>query len=851
MEAVMSVGLRLPLPAALALLIGIPALAQSPVLQRLHRAIPTDGLVIPPFAVGDVDGDGAVDLVLGSASPWATGKVLRNDGTGAFRGIPGALSSSAWSLAVALGDVDQDGDLDLVEARDGQDSLFLNDGTGRFYDASYRLPLVSDYTVDVHFLDVEGDGDVDILLGRYDGKSRLLLNDGGGAFTDAPGGIIDDSGPTGVLAVGDVDGDLDADVLIGSYNESGAYPPRLALNQGGTFVEVPFPSTLAKGDGAVVLFDVDQDQDLDAVIGLASGSELMLNNGAGVFASAGGLPAPPGIGSFDVVVSFAAADVDGDGDLDLVAGWALGIASSVLYVNDGSGGFTLGAGLPAEAIPTGFVALADVDLDQDPDLIQGHTLALNDGAGAFQSTDELAGDHPALAGAFRIALADADGDGDRDVFAAPGGVFLNERGTLVPSATAPAFTGSIIAVGDLDGDGDVDALDGTFGGAPFGLFLGDGIGGFVDATASLPATGFLKLTDIDLGDLDGDGDLDALGAAWTGGVLLRNTGGAVFVDDSAALPVLGYEIDQMLFDVDNDGDLDLLRGTQHALYRNVGGQLVPDAGALPSPGEAPATVAAGDVDGDGDVDLAWGYGGLAHDRLYANTGGGSFVDATPYGLLPVAEPTTRLLLVDLDGDGALDLYQAHAPGCVPFVDPIWGPYCATVTGGSDRVYRNLGGGQFQLATGMLATHDGATHDVAADDLDGDGDVDVLAAGGGLYAGGGGFLRNTTRQIAWRAVPRIGKPLAMDVYGSPFAPWFLAASVHPASVPLGAFGLLGIDPTTLIVTVAGAFDIDGRATAGFAVPATPPLIGASAYWQGLVGSPLLRFTNVERTTFTDL
>jgi hypothetical protein len=188
---------------------------------------------------------------------------------------------------------------------------------------------------------------------------------------------------------------------------------------------------------------------------------------------------------------------------------------------------------------------------------------------------------------------------------------------------------------------------------------------------------------------------------------------------------------------------------------------------------------------------------------------------------------------------------------VPYVDPILGPYCATVTGGADRVFLNVGSGQFLLAKGMVGAHDGASHDVAVDDLDGDGDADVLLAGGGQHSGAGGLLRNTARQVAWRAVPRIGKPLAMDVYGSPFAPWFLAASVHPASVPLGAFGTLGIDPTTLIVTVAGAFDIDGRATAGFAVPATPPLVGASAYWQGLVSSPQLRFTNVERTTFTDL
>jgi len=832
--------------------------AQQFVLQRLHRAIPSESDQSTPFAIGDVDGDGAVDLFTRTSEPWTESRVLLGDGSGVFRELPGAFPGGASSSVFtsggfALGDLDQDGDLDLVEFFEGGAGLHLNDGSGRFFAVSHQLPPIAGYPVAARFLDAEGDGDVDVLLARSDAASLLLLNDGAATFTTAPAGVIDDSGPTIDVEIGDVDGDGDDDVVFGFYDPLGASPPRLARNQGGTFVEAPFPSLLGgDNEGQIELFDVDQDQDLDVIVASGAGPEWMRNDGAGGFSSAGFLPAPVSGGGNVDLYNLLSGDVDGDGDVDLVAGVFNAAITTVTYVNDGSGGFTLGAGIPEDAVGA-FSALADVDGDQDLDAVwRSDLLFLNDGQGGFADADALSGDATATEGASSIALADADGDGDRDLFAAPGGYLVNEHGTLVPSANGPKFVGTLIGVADLDGDGDVDALNGVFGAPAFHLFLGDGAGGFADATATLPALGFRKLIDLDLADLDGDGDVDVLAESTSAGILLRNIGGALFVDDSGVLPPLGGEREQILVDVDGDGDVDLVRGSQHTLYRNDGaGGFALDPSALPEPGELPWTVAAGDIDADGDADLVWGYAGFANARLYVNDGTGTFTDATPVGLLFVQEPTSALALADLDGDGDLDLYQGTDSGCVPYTHPTFGPLCLPITGGQDRVYRNLGNGEFALASGMLQPYFGLTVDVAVDDLDGDGDVDLVLAHGDFYGKAVGVLRNTTRQVAWRGAPRIGKPLAMDLYGAPLAPWFLGASANVASVPLSGLGTLGIDPTTPILSIAGMLDFDGRATASLNVPTIPALVGVPAYWQGLVGSPQLRFTNVETTTFTDL
>ena len=129
---------------------------------------------------------------------WSSGnggqnRLYLNDGTGTFVDATASRmpTDPDNTQAVACGDVDGDGDPDLVFGNFGtafQNRLYLNDGTGTFADVTAaRMPMDTDLTAAVAYCDVDGDGDPDLVLGNR-GQSRLYLNDGTGTFTDAARG---------------------------------------------------------------------------------------------------------------------------------------------------------------------------------------------------------------------------------------------------------------------------------------------------------------------------------------------------------------------------------------------------------------------------------------------------------------------------------------------------------------------------------------------------------------------------------------------------------------------------------------------------------------------------------------
>ena len=127
---------------------------------------------------------------------------------------------------MVLGDVDGDGDLDLLLARKSVlwcgalNGLFLNDGSGRFSDQSWRLPRHFDNTQAVALGDLDGDGDLDVLCGNVwelyncGGDDRLYLNDGTGVFTDATANLPPLARQTFAIELTDVDGDCEIVPLI-------------------------------------------------------------------------------------------------------------------------------------------------------------------------------------------------------------------------------------------------------------------------------------------------------------------------------------------------------------------------------------------------------------------------------------------------------------------------------------------------------------------------------------------------------------------------------------------------------------------------------------------------------------
>jgi hypothetical protein len=183
---------------------------------------PGDDLTVN-LAMGDMDGDGDLDLVTGNAGGVAAGEwnvISLNSDAGAF---PVSYSFGIGpddTTALALGDVDGDGDLDVAVGNHAQQNrVYLNDGHGNPYDRIF--PSRFGYGPALALGDVDGDGDLDLAVGNSGGHNAVYTNDGDATFDTMPSTVGPIADQTQALALGNVDGDGTLDLAVGNSGAAG------------------------------------------------------------------------------------------------------------------------------------------------------------------------------------------------------------------------------------------------------------------------------------------------------------------------------------------------------------------------------------------------------------------------------------------------------------------------------------------------------------------------------------------------------------------------------------------------------------------------------------------------------
>ncbi|QBZ98258.1 T9SS type A sorting domain-containing protein [Flavobacterium sangjuense] len=318
-----------------------------------------------------------------------------------------------------------------------------------------------------------------------------------------------------------------------------------------------------------------------------------------------------------------------------------------------------------------------------------------------------------------VSAADFDGDGDMDAVAAASSsnnVIWYENtdgnGTFVQKQASYAFQVNLVMFADMDNDGDTDVVwsskaDGTIRG-----FKNDGLGNF--GNSFNVETGVYSVVSIYLADVDGDSDIDILSGYSLDGTSYsfawyRNNGTATSFGSRLFISSAPSITSVHAGDLDGDGDMDVASSTagddKIAWYQNTNGLGVfGTQQVLTTTADNAQVVNIADVDGDGDKDVAFGSIDDQTIGWFENVdGAGSFGSEIVISTNPGS--IREISFTDMDADGDLDFL---------------------VSGGKITLFNNTNGADTYIPN-ILTKHIDGGRIVAADDLDGDGDKDIVAA----------------------------------------------------------------------------------------------------------------------------
>ena len=857
----------------------------------------------------DMDGDGDMDVL--SAS-WFDNTIAwyENDGAAAASFSAHVVADSAigtWSVYAT--DVDGDGDLDVLStsfSRDGSIAWYENDGAALPSFSTHRVPTAVSNATSIYGADMDGDGDID-LLSAFELRDTVAWyeNDGAAVPSFSEHVISTVAGGAYSVYAADMDGDGDMDVLSASdnddtiawYENDGAAVPSFSEH---------VISTAADGARSVHAADMDGDGDMDVLSASWFDDTIAWyeNDGA----------AAPNFREHVVSVaadgarSVHAADLDGDGGMELLSAsyeddtiaWypivqsrysalagtqstfnesATDVDGNTLsyeiftvsspsldgayFSIDSLTGQLTFSNAPATVSPGDsntdnvyevwisvsdgyatsrrkvWVTVYDDDEDDDNDGVSDVEDALpldpseqvdtdSDGIGNNRDTDDD-----------NDGAADTDDNAPLDAASYSQPVWGNlDELTDVREVTDQADGARTAFAADIDGDGDMDVLsESSFGGA-ISWYENDGASA-PSFTEHVVITSGDDIWSVYAADIDGDGDLDLLSASRNHDTVAwyENDGAAVpsFIEHEVTAVADGA-VSVYAADVDDDGDMDVLSASENddtiAWYENDGAATPSFSRHIVSNEEDGASsVYAVDMDGDGDMDLLSAAPEDDTIAWYENDGA-AVPNFSRHLVTTIADGVRSVYAADVDGDGEMDVLSAETIGqtiawyendgaAVPHFSghkvasiaehaDVWSIHAADMDGDGDMDvlavslfgstidwYENDGTDNPRFAKHILADATDGTSSIYAADMDGDGDKDVLSVS--LYSG----------NIAWHPIEQrryqivAGSVTSFDESATDLDGNTLSYSINDGISPTSDASYFSIDSSTGLLTFGSA------------------------------------------------
>lgn len=361
-------------------------------------------------SLGDIDGDGVVDTAI-TRRVRRDVLLLRGLGGGRFERMGAPIALGTYTYAVSLSDIDNDGIVDLVATRKAEHGtedevvVMSGDGSGGFIKVDGSPFPVERSPESMMLGDVNNDGTLDIVTANLNSDNvKVLAGDGAGGFVDVTRSPFSVGERPYSLALGDVTGDGVPDIVTTDRNPD-SVTVLAGDGVGGFAAAAGSPFAVNGRPTSVALGDINSDGAPDIVTASGHSTTLLTGDGGGNFTEAANSPLALG-GQHGVALT----DVTGDGALDLILARppdhdavTAGAGGTVsVLAGDGGGAFTQVAGSPfpvevrTAALTTGLLdgdtlpdilSVGDFEFDSDGEVLNVLTTEMIFNAGGFEAPE--------------------------------------------------------------------------------------------------------------------------------------------------------------------------------------------------------------------------------------------------------------------------------------------------------------------------------------------------------------------------------------------------------------------------------------------------------------------------------